>query len=92
MISLKLKTNLIDKNRIFRGAKHTYLDLILIENRNGRDEYGYDGIAKQKLTAAELEQTPRPELPIVGNFTIIDRSTKRQDDHAVPFSCKPLSE
>jgi hypothetical protein len=73
MIALKLKTNLIDKNRIHRGKKHNYLDIILIENRNGRDEYGYDGIAKQKLTEHELENDQRPELPIIGNFTFLER-------------------
>jgi Na+-transporting NADH:ubiquinone oxidoreductase subunit NqrA len=73
MITVKLKTNLIDKNRIHRGKKHNYLDLVLIENRNGRDEYGFDGYIKQKLTAEELDSDPRPELPIIGNWTKIER-------------------
>jgi hypothetical protein len=77
MIALKLKTNLIDKNRIYRGKKHNYLDIILIENRNGRDEYGYDGIAKQRLTSEELDQAQRPELPIIGNFTFIERKSNK---------------
>jgi hypothetical protein len=77
MIALKLKTNLIDKNRIHRGKKHNYLDIILIENCNGRDKYGYDGIAKQKLTAQELDQDQRPELPIIGNFTFLERKANK---------------
>lgn len=66
MIALKLKTNLIDKNRIFRGKKHNYLDLILIENRNGTDEFGNDGIVKQSMTAQE--RADGVELPIIGNW------------------------
>lgn len=66
MIALKLKTNLIDKNRIFRGKKHNYLDLVLIENRNGTDEYGHDGIVKQSLSAQE--RADGVELPIIGNW------------------------
>jgi len=73
MITVKLKTNLIDKNRIHRGKKHNYLDLVLIENRFGRDGYGFDGYIKQKLTSEELDSDPRPELPIIGNWTKIER-------------------
>jgi 2,3-bisphosphoglycerate-independent phosphoglycerate mutase len=67
MITLKLKTNLIDKARIFRGKKHNYLDLVLIENRNGTDEFGNDGIVKQSVTAQE--RADGIEMPIIGNWS-----------------------
>ena len=67
MITLKLKTNLIDKTRIFRGKKHNYLDLVLIENRNGTDEFGNDGIVKQSVTAQE--RADGIEMPIIGNWS-----------------------
>jgi len=78
MIAVKLKTNLIDKSRIFKGRKHNYLDLVLIENRNGRDDYGFDGYIKCRLTAEELDADPRPEMPIIGNWTRIERKASSQ--------------
>jgi ssDNA-binding Zn-finger/Zn-ribbon topoisomerase 1 len=80
MIAVKLKTNLIDKSRIFRGRKHNYLDLVLIENRNGRDDYGFDGYIKCRLTAEELDADPRPEMPIIGNWTRIERKAQPQQE------------
>jgi hypothetical protein len=70
MITVKLKTNLIDKNRIHRGKKHNYLDLVLIENKFGRDEFGYDGFVKQGTSKEEREANPDLQLPIIGNYTI----------------------
>lgn len=75
MISIKIKTNLIDKNRIHRGKKHNYLDLVLFENKHGRDEFGYDGFVKQGLTKEEREE--RVEMPIIGNYTVIERRSAR---------------
>jgi len=70
MITVKLKTNLIDKNRIHRGKKHNYLDLVLIENKFGRDEFGYDGFIKQSISKEEREANPDLQMPIIGNFTV----------------------
>lgn len=71
MITVKLKTNLIDRSRIFRGKKHDYLDLVLIENKNGVDEFGHHGIVKQSVTAQE--RADGVEMPIIGNFTIREK-------------------
>jgi len=70
MITVKLKTNLIDKNRIHRGKKHNYLDLVLIENKHGRDEFGFDGFIKQGVSREERQANPDLQMPIIGNFTI----------------------
>jgi len=70
MITVKLKTNLIDKNRIHRGKKHNYLDLVLIENKHGRDEFGYDGFIKQSVSKEEREANPDLQMPIIGNYTV----------------------
>jgi|GEM_PF-2550251 len=70
MITVKLKTNLIDKNRIHRGKKHNYLDLVLIENKHGRDEFGFDGFIKQGVSREERQANPDLQMPIIGNFTV----------------------
>jgi 2,3-bisphosphoglycerate-independent phosphoglycerate mutase len=80
MITLKLKTNLIDKARIFRGKKHNYLDLVLIENRNGTDEFGNDGIVKQSVTAQE--RADGIEMPIIGNWSHVRTKSAPRSESA----------
>lgn len=86
MITVKLKTNLIDKNRIHRGKKHNYLDLVLIENKHGRDEFGYDGFVKQGVSREEREADPDLQMPIIGNFTIF---TPRAEGAGRPVTDAP---
>jgi len=83
MITVKIKTNLIDKNRLYRGKKHNYLDLVLIENKNGRDEFGYDGFVKQGFSKEERDANPDLQMPIIGNFTIF---TPRAADTRTPIA------
>lgn len=62
MITVKVDVTKIDEARLFKGAKGTYLDLILIETPNG--EYG-DFIVKQSVTKEEREA--KLQMPILGN-------------------------
>ena len=89
MITVKLKTNLIDKNRIHRGKKHNYLDLVLIENKFGRDEFGYDGFVKQGTSKEEREANPDLQLPIIGNYTIYTPRTQASATAVAPASRTP---
>jgi len=88
MITVKLKTNLIDKNRIHRGKKHNYLDLVLIENKHGRDEFGYDGFIKQSVSKEEREANPDLQMPIIGNYTVY---VPRADNAPAPASVAPAA-
>ncbi len=62
MITVKIDVTKIDKARLFKGAKGTYLDLILIETPNG--EYG-DYMVKQSVT--KEERLAKLQMPILGN-------------------------
>lgn len=62
MITVKIDVTKIDKARLFKGAKGTYLDLILIETPGG--EYG-DYMVKQSITKEEREA--KLQMPILGN-------------------------
>ncbi len=62
MITVKVNVAQVDKARLFKGAKGTYLDLILIETPNG--EYG-DFMVKQSVTKEEREA--KLQMPILGN-------------------------
>lgn len=62
MITVKIDVTKIDKARLFKGTKGTYLDLILIETPNG--EYG-DYMVKQSIS--KEERLANVQMPILGN-------------------------
>jgi len=66
MILAKIDVTKIDKARLFKGEKGTYLDLVLIETPGG--QYG-DYMIKQSVTKEEREA--RKEMPILGNGKIV---------------------
>lgn len=55
MILLKIDVAKIDKSKLFRGAKGTYLDLVIMENRNGTDQYGNDYMVVQGVSKEERQ-------------------------------------
>jgi hypothetical protein len=69
IIKAKIDVTKIDKARLFKGTKGTYLDLSLLENKAGTDQYGNDGFICQDVSKEEREQGIKG--PIVGNFKIL---------------------
>ena len=74
MIVLKITTGKIDKNLLFKGEKGTYLDLALMDNKAGRDEYGNDGFVVQSVSKADREAGKKG--PIVGNWKRVGEDAK----------------
>lgn len=68
MISAKLNVSKILKEHLFKGEKGTYLDITLIENREGTDEYGNDYFVVQDLGKEAREKGIKG--PILGNAKI----------------------
>ena len=66
MIKLKVDVKKIAKEHLFTGAKGTYLDLALIENKDGEDQYGNAGFIVQEVTKEQREAGVKG--PIIGNF------------------------
>lgn len=66
MIALKIDVTKIPKERIFIGKKGKYLDLRLVENSNGTDEYGNDGFVAIDLPKASRDAGEKGE--IIGNW------------------------
>ena len=64
MIKLKIDVTKIDKTRLFKGTKGTYLDLVVYEN-DTPDEYGNDFSAKQDCTKEDREAGVK--MPYIGN-------------------------
>jgi hypothetical protein len=49
IIRCKIDVSKIAKEHLFKGAKGTYLDITLLENRDGTDKYGNDFMVVQDI-------------------------------------------
>ena len=66
MQRLKIDVKKIDKALLFAGAKGTYLDATLMDNREGTDQYGNDGFIVQDIGKERREAGEKG--PIIGNW------------------------
>lgn len=62
----KIDVTKIDKKHLFNGEKGTYLDMLLVENKDGRDSYGNDGYIAQGVSKEARLAGERG--PIIGNW------------------------
>lgn len=83
MQKLKINVNLIDKTHLFKGAKGTYLDVTLMENKDGLDQYGNDGFIVQDIGKEAREAGEKG--PIIGNWKHLQ---KRTADKPAPVAKK----
>jgi hypothetical protein len=60
----KIDVSKIDKSRLYKGAKGTYLEVIVYENETP-DAFGYDYSMKQTCTKEEREAGLK--MPYIGN-------------------------
>lgn len=83
MIAIKLNCSKLEKERLFKGKQGSYADLVLMENRDGTDDYGNDGFVVQSVSKAERDAGVRG--PIVGNWKRIgERGATPQSRPARP--------
>jgi hypothetical protein len=75
MIKLKIDVTKIDKSRLYKGAKGTYLEVIVYENEKP-DAYGYDYAIKQTCTKEEREAGVK--MPYIGNGNHIGQKAAPQ--------------
>lgn len=71
MIIVNIDFKQIDQSRLKKvtrsnGKAASYGDLILIANKQGRDERGNDGFVKQGTSKEDREA--KVEMPIIGNW------------------------
>jgi hypothetical protein len=66
MQRLKIDVKKIDKTALYAGAKGTYLDITLLDNRDGTDQYGNDGMIVQDIGQQRREAGEKG--PILGNW------------------------
>lgn len=65
IIRAKIDVTKIDKSKIFVGAKGKYIDISLLENRNGPDEFDNDFMVVQDIGKEARERGEKG--PILGN-------------------------
>jgi hypothetical protein len=79
MQSVKIDVTKIDKTAIVHGEKGKYMNLTLIENRNGPDQYDNDGFVVQDL--GKERRLAGEKGPIIGNWRHVKAAKPKQDAH-----------
>jgi hypothetical protein len=69
MIAINIDVKKIDKAALFIGKKGTYLNMTLMENREGVDQYGNDGFIVQDIGMARRQAGERGA--ILGNWKTV---------------------
>ena len=90
IISAKLDVSKIDKTKLFKGQKGTYLDITLLENRNGTDQYGNDFMVVQDLGKEARDKGEKG--PILGNAKIRVQNKAATQSAPAPQSKHPDEE
>ena len=70
-VSLRIDVTKIDKARLYKGAKGTYLDAVAFIDLEDEDQYGNAGMITQAVSKEEKAAGERGE--ILGNSKIIWR-------------------
>ena len=95
MISIRITREKIAKEHCYVGKSGTYCDMVLFDNKAGKDQYGYDGFVVQSVSKEARQQGVKG--PIIGNWKRIGEDkpkaaaaaapalTATEDDDDVPF-------
>lgn len=75
MIAIKIDAKKVKRELFFKGAKTEYMDLTLIDNKGGPDEYGYDGFVVQDVGKEARQRGEKG--PIIGNWKHVGGKPKQ---------------
>lgn len=90
MIKLKIDVTKIPKERLFKGQKGTYLDAVLMENRGGPDQYGWDGFVSMDTTKEERDAGTKGV--IIGNWKHLGGSKPASKPAPKPAAKPPYAD
>jgi len=82
-VTLKIDVTKIDKAKLFKGAKGTYLDANVFIDLDNEDQYGNHGMITQQVTKEEREAGIKGN--ILGNGKIV----WRDEQQAAPAPSAP---
>ena len=75
-ISIRIDVTKIQKERIFKGAKGSYLDLTTFVDLDQKDQYDNNGFISQSVDKAERDQGIK--TPILGNCKVFFNDSQTQ--------------
>jgi len=75
VISLKIDIDKIDKSKLFKGQKGTYLDAVVFLN-DEKDQYGNNGMITQSVSKEDREKGGKGV--ILGNAKIVSQLSNQQ--------------
>lgn len=83
-ISVKIDVSKIEKARLYKGKKGTYLDLTTFIDTEKEDEYGNHGFISQSVT--KEERANKVQTPILGNVKVFytEGASQSQESNAAP--------
>ncbi len=89
-VSVKIDVNKIDKSRLYKGAKGTYLDLTTFININEVDQYDNNGFISQSMTKEE-RSCGSENTPILGNVKVFynDQASVDSMPKSAPAKAEP---
>lgn len=74
MISIRITREKIAKEHCYVGKNGTYCDMVLFDNKAGKDQYGNDGFVVQSVSKEARQQGVKG--PIIGNWKRIGEDAK----------------
>jgi len=81
-LSVRVDVTKIDKERLYKGKKGTYLDLVTFVDLDNRDQYDNNGFISQSTTKEERESGV--QTAILGNVRVIgNASTETQSSDSL---------
>ena len=90
-ISVRIDVTKIDKSRLYKGAKGTYLDLTTFVDTETADQYENHGFISQSVNKEERDANV--QTPILGNCKVFYTDGQTQQATQPPASAPmPLEE
>jgi hypothetical protein len=90
MISISIDVTKIDKQYLISGKNGAkYLDVLILDRKNGRDQYGNDFVVTQGLCKAERDRGRQG--PILGNGRVIESRPKPSNNPRYQEDAPPES-
>ena len=74
MISIRITRERIAKEHCYVGKNGTYCDMVLFDNKAGKDQYGNDGFVVQSVSKEARQQGVKG--PIIGNWKRVGEDAK----------------
>ncbi len=90
-ISIKIDVTKIDKSRLFKGEKGTYLDLTTFVELDEQDKFGNNGFIAQSQTKEEREAKVKPP-EILGNCKVFYKGATEEQHKQGMATARAASE